>query len=232
MTRSSRPRRTAAAALSAAMLGLLAAPAQGVNIPEGGAVSADSVQIIHFQVREGCDGLPTDSLEVVIPEAVVNPSPEAMPGWSVETETVVIAGADEEAEPQVSRVRWTGGPLEDGQFLEFGLWARFPDDPDAVLEFPVIQRCGEVERAWTGEDEAMPAPTVTLQPRLGPRGMLGLVDAVAALESRVLELEDRLGDVNPQNLRTRVSDNESAVSELQGGLAELEQRVSDLEEGS
>lgn len=232
MTRSTRPRGALAAGLSASMLMLLAVPAQGVNIPEGGAVTSDSVFIIHFQVQEGCDGAATDTLEVSIPEAVVNPIPEAMPGWTVETETILMEGADEEAAPQVARVRWTGGPLEDGQFLEFGLWARFPDDPGATLEFPVIQRCGGVERAWTGVDEGMPAPTVTLAPRLGPRDLLDLTDSVAALEAEVQELQDRLGDVNPDNLRSRVSDNESAVEGIQASLADLEERVSEMEDDS
>lgn len=230
MARSLPTRRAAVTAGSiACLLALLAGPARGVNIPEGGAVSADSVFIIHFQVQEGCDGAPTDALEVTIPEVVANAVPEAVPGWSVEAQTVVTAGAEEEAEPQVSRVRWTGGSLPDGQFLEFGLWARFPDDPGAVLEFPVIQRCGQVERAWTGEDEAMPAPTVTLQPRLGPRDLLALADSIGALEARIEDLEERLGDADPGNLRARMRDMEASGEELLGRLDDLEQRLSDLE---
>jgi hypothetical protein len=29
--------------------------------------------------------------------------------------------------------------------------ARFPDEPGATIAFPVVQRCGTVERAWTDD---------------------------------------------------------------------------------
>ena len=105
MAASKRPRLITAAALGAVMLMVLAAPAQGVRIPEGGIVPPDSTFVIHFQVNEGCDGSPTDTLEVTIPESVGNPIPEAMPGWVVETETATTDGQDgADAEPRISRV--------------------------------------------------------------------------------------------------------------------------------
>lgn len=85
------------------------------SIPEGGAVTPDSVFVIHFQVREGCEGAATDTLEVAVPASVKNPTPEAIDGWDV---------AVTPAEPGTSvstTVTWTGGPLEDGSFKEFGL---------------------------------------------------------------------------------------------------------------
>jgi uncharacterized protein YcnI len=230
MPSQTRPRHAIATGLGAGLLMLLSVPAQAVNIPEGGAVTPDSVQVIHFLVREGCDGAPTDSLEVSIPESVENVTPEAVAGWQAGTDVTVVDGAEAEAEPRVTTVRWTGGPLEDGQFLHFGLWARFPDDPGATLEFPVIQRCGEVERAWTGASDEMPAPTVTLADRIGPRGLLDLSESVSALEADVEELQTRLGDVDPDNLRSRVTDIESVLERFRDRLDGLTQRVSDLED--
>ena len=57
-------------------------------------------------------------------------------------------------------VRWTGGELEDGLLMDFGIRARFPDAQDEVLEFPVVQRCGDVEQEFT--------PTITLTTALRP----------------------------------------------------------------
>lgn len=230
MAASKRPRLTAAA-VSAVMLMVLAAPAQGVRIPEGGIVSPDSTSVIHFQVYEGCDGSPTDMLEVTIPESVRNPIPEAMAGWAVETETVPTEGQD--TEPRTSLVRWTGGPLEDGQLLEFGLRLRFPDEPGAVLEFPVVQRCGpDIVRAWTGADEAFSVPTLVLAERLNERDLIALSESVDELVAEVEDLRAQIRGVDSVNLRSRVADAESATQELAKRLDGLAERISVLEEAA
>jgi uncharacterized protein YcnI len=228
---SKRPRLITAAAVSAVMLMVLAAPALGVRVPEGGVVPSGSTFVIHFQVHEGCDGSPTDMLEVTIPESVGNPTPEAVPGWVVETETVATEDPDTEA--RTSLVRWTGGPLEDGQLLEFGLRLRFPDDPGAVLEFPVVQRCGaDLEQAWTGADEAFPVPTVVLAERLTVRDLIALNEAVDELVAEVDELRTQIRGVDAVNLRSRVTDSESATQELAKRLDRLAGRISVLEEAA
>jgi len=233
MAASKRPRLITAAALGAVMLMVLAAPAQGVRIPEGGIVPPGSTFVIHFQVHEGCDGVPTDTLEVTIPETVGNPIPEAVPGWVVETETATTEGQDgADAEPRISLVRWTGGPLEDGQFLEFGLRLRFPDEPGAVLEFPVVQRCGELEQAWTGADETFPVPTVVLAERLSERDLIALNASLDELVTEVKDLQTQIGDVDAANLRSRVTDSESATDEMLKRLDRLAERLSVLEEAA
>jgi uncharacterized protein YcnI len=231
MAASKRPHLISAAAVSAVMLMVLAAPAQGVRIPEGGVVQPDSTFVIHFRVIEGCDGSPTDMLEVTIPESVGNPIPEAVPGWVVETETVPTEGQD--AEPRTSLVRWTGGPLEDGQLLEFGLRLRFPDEPGAVLEFPAVQRCGpDIEQAWTGADEAFPVPTVVLAERLSERDLVALDESLDALVAEVAELRTQIRGVDAVNLRSRVNDSESATEELAKRLDRLAGRIRVLEEAA
>jgi uncharacterized protein YcnI len=208
--------------LSAGLLGLLAAPVQAsVNIPEGGAVPPDSVFVIHFQVFEGCDGAPTDALEVTIPDGVRNPLPQGVPGWETEIDTTVEG---EDAERTV--VRWTGGLVEPDEYIEFGLRARFPDEPDATLAFPVVQTCGTVQTELTGDE----APTVTLSPRVGPRGIIELDETVAQLSSDVEELDGRLAGVDPVNLRSRVSDLEDAVGQLEETVEQLTQAVEELQD--
>lgn len=235
MAASKRPRLIASASLGAVMLMVLAAPAQGVRIPEGGVVPSGSTFVIHFQVNEGCDGSATDALEVTIPETVGNPIPEAVPGWVVEAETVPTEGQDDgDADPRISLVRWTGGPLEDGQLLEFGLRLRFPDDPGASLEFPVVQRCGpELEQAWTGAADAeFPAPTVVLAERLSERDLITLNETLDELVTEVEALRAQVGDVDAANLRSRVTDGESATDEIVRRLDRLAGRISVLEEAT
>lgn len=231
MAASKRSAFLSASSMSAVMLMMLAAPAQGVRIPEGGVVPSGSTFVIHFQVHEGCDGSPTDALEVTIPGSVENPIPEAVPGWQVETETAATDGQD--ADPRISLVRWTGGPLEDGQLLDFGLRLRFPDDPGVTLEFPVVQHCGPgLERAWTGADESMPVPTVVLAERLSERDLIAVSESLDALVAEVEELRSQMGDVDAGNLRSRVTDMESASEEIMKRLDRLAQRISDLEEAA
>lgn len=151
------------ATLGAGLALALAAPAvANVHIPEGGAVTPNSVLVINFQVQEGCDGAATDRLEVTIPESISNPVPEDVPGWA---EVLVFEdGAD--GQPRVAQVHWIGGPIQDGLFAEFGLRAGFPDELGGTVEFPVVQHCGLLEKTSN--------PTVALQPRLGPRDLIEL----------------------------------------------------------
>jgi periplasmic copper chaperone A len=215
-------------AIAAGLTGLIAAPAAAVNIPEGGAVTADSVFVINFQVQEGCDGAPTDALEVTIPDSIQSPQPEWVSGWDATVETVPAEGDDAER----TVVRWSGGPLPDGTFKEFGLRARFPDDPGATIAFPVVQTCGTVERAWTDDGGEMAAPTVTLNERFGPRDILALRDATVQLRSDVDGLSAQLGDVNVGNLRSRVSDTESGLTDVLDRLDALDEQLGQIADQS
>jgi hypothetical protein len=163
---------------------------------------------------------------------VENPIPEAVPGWVVETETATTDGQEGVDEPRISLVRWSGGPLEDGQFLGFGLRLRFPDDPGAVLEFPVVQRCGELEQAWTGADDAFPVPTVVLAERLSERDLIALNESLDELVAQVEDLRTQVGDVDAANLRSRVTDSESIADEMLKRLDRLAERLSVLEEAA
>jgi periplasmic copper chaperone A len=217
-------------AVAAGLAGLIAAPAAAVNIPEGGAVTADSLFVINFQVQEGCAGSPTDALEVTIPESVQNPQPEWVSGWDATVETIPAEGDDAEGERTV--VRWSGGPLPAGTFKEFGLRARFPDEPGATIAFPVVQTCGTIERAWTDDGGEMAAPTVTLNERFGPRDILDLRDSVAQLRGEVDGLIEQLGDVNVGNLRSRVSDTESGLTDIVDRLDALDEQLGQIADQS
>lgn len=238
MSRTLTPRRGILAGALASLMVTGAVPASAVNIPEGGAVTPDSVFLFHLRVTEGCDGLPMDELEVTIPEGVTNPKPEAVAGWDVEIEDpadmdeemdeveaeeaddATEDGDEDEFVPTV--VRWAGGELEDGLLLDFGMRARFPDTQDEVLEFQVVQRCGEIEQEF--------APTVKLTTRYGQGEISALADSVDELRAEVDvlradvdKIQGQIGEVNVTGLRNR-------VVVLEDEVVELDERVTMIEE--
>lgn len=65
---------------------------------------------------------------------------------------------------RIGTVTWSGGRIEPGEFQEFGVSFRTPDEPGTDLAFPTVQRYsdGEVVR-WIGPpDSEEPAPTVAI----------------------------------------------------------------------
>jgi uncharacterized protein YcnI len=226
MQRTSHQNLAIRAALAAGMLAAIAAPVQAVNVPDGGAVPPGRVSVVHFRVLDGCEGQATEGLELAIPEGVTQVIPEAVPGWSVETETV-----DRDGVPEVAVVRWIGGPLPDRQMLEFGLRAAFPDEPGAVVQIPAVQRCSTTTLEWSGTDEETPAPVVRIAERLGAQDLIALGDAVAELSLVVEELGLRLGDVDVPNLRSRVSELESSLQDIASTLKDVDGRLDAIEDG-
>jgi periplasmic copper chaperone A len=225
MTMSIHPvrRRSVGALVITAVFLAVAAPVVGLpTIPESELVSSDQRQLIHVRIQTGCDELPTDQVEVQIPEGVVGVVPEAVPGWTVETE---VAATDpyelfgETQNDRVALVRWLGGSVPADQFADFGIAAVFREAP-AELAFPVTQLCGSEELAWTevpeeGQDPAdlaFPAPVVTVAapgPSVDLAALQETVEAidaqakrlatrVNALEEKVQALEARLGSPSPE----------------------------------
>ena len=73
----------------------------------------------------------------------------------------------------VREIDWSGGNLPDGFYDEFVFVASLPDQPGAVLHFPVIQECAKGTVRWidipaagqTEDDVKAPAPALTLGPK-------------------------------------------------------------------
>jgi uncharacterized protein YcnI len=202
MHRSARARIGARAALVASLpLLAIALPASAhVTIPEGQVPGGGEGAVIHLRIPHGCEGAATDAIEVQIPEGVIGVTPEAVPGWTVETETVAtdpyeLYGAT--LTERTSVVRWSGGPLEDHQYLDFGINAIFPEDA-GELTFPVVQRCGGAEEAWiqipeegqSEDDLERPAPTVAVVTEGADEP--DLAAQVADLQQQVADLQARL----------------------------------------
>lgn len=117
---------------------------------------------VSIRVPHGCEGAPTNIVEVQIPDGFTSIKPQAKAGWVVETEIVAL---DEPIEmhgntitERVSVIRWTGGNLADNQYDDFGISLKAPDAAGTTAEFPTIQYCGDDSVAWIGED----APSIDI----------------------------------------------------------------------
>ncbi|WP_309083840.1 DUF1775 domain-containing protein [Chelativorans sp.] len=127
-------------------------------------------------VPHGCEGEPTISVRVQIPEGFVGVKPMPKPGWTVEIEkgdygrTYQLHG-DEVASGPVA-VTWTGGSLADEHYDEFTLRGTLAEVEEGQrLFFNTVQTCPSgkeeawVEQAADGQDPhalERPAPFVTI----------------------------------------------------------------------
>jgi periplasmic copper chaperone A len=114
----------------------------------------------------------TTEVTMQFPENVISASFQDVPGW---TRRIQMAQLDEPIEEEgeepiserIASVTWTGGEVERGEFVEFGVSFQVPEDAPAgeALLFPTIQTYsnGEVVRWIAPEEEAdEPAPRVTV----------------------------------------------------------------------
>jgi len=154
---------------------LVAAPAWAHVTVDPAEAAADSYAKLTFRVPHGCDGAPTETVRVQIPDGVVSVKPQVVAGWEIET---VIGEYDEPVELHgnqvtegVKEVVWSGGSLSDEHLEEFGMSVKLPPGEGETLVFPAVQECpGGASERWVevaedGEDAhelEHPAPTVTL----------------------------------------------------------------------
>lgn len=171
---SRRPGRLAAVALLVLAFALVASPALAHVTANPSSAEPDGYFRTAFRVGHGCDGSPTTSVSVQIPDGVVSVRPEAVPGWEIETVIGELAepfdNHGETVTEGVREVTWSGGELPDEHFLEFGLSMRLPDTAGETLYFPFVQECPDGEEAWIEIPDTVeqwdeldsPAPFVTL----------------------------------------------------------------------
>lgn len=137
------------------------------SVPDGADVPSNSGAVIHVRIPHGCSGAAITAVEVQLPDGVVGAKPALIAGWTATTEmvpaTYTLWGT--EYTERVGTITWTGGPLPDGQFLDFGISATFQLEPGEYT-LPVIQYCGDESVAWvevpaagqTHDDLEHPAP--------------------------------------------------------------------------
>lgn len=130
-----------------------------------------------LQVPHGCEGKPTTTVRVQIPEGVIAVKPQPKVGWTLEKVKGSYAKSyDYHGTPTsegVKEVVWSGGNLADDEYDEFALRVFLTSDLKAgeMLHFPVVQECpdGKAER-WieipaagqSSDDLELPAPGLKL----------------------------------------------------------------------
>lgn len=177
ISRATRTVRLAAAGAVVAGISLLgAAPAFGHVSPDRSEVPAGSYTDIKLGVGHGCEGSPTNKLEVQIPDLLVGVTPYVVPGWTATITTAkldppVKDGHGADVTERDALVTWTAQPgqeLADGFKLQFGLSFQVPDKVGEALVFKTIQTCVEGSTDWIelasegGPEPESPAPTVMI----------------------------------------------------------------------
>jgi copper(I)-binding protein/uncharacterized protein YcnI len=132
------------------------------------------------QIMHGCDGSPTTSVKVSLPEGAVAARPLPKAGWTVTTSRGPFIRSYEAGHGTVSEgvkeVTWSGGRLADDHFDEFVVSLRLTDAfrPGDTVHFPVEQVCENGRRHWT----QMPGGTPVADG--GPAPGLRIVQAAGA----------------------------------------------------
>ncbi|MEP9355356.1 DUF1775 domain-containing protein [Xanthobacter sp. KR7-65] len=160
-------------ALAAAVAaGLAAAPASAhVTLEKSDAVAGTYYKAV-LKVGHGCEGSPTTSLKVTIPDGLVAAKPMPKPGWTLAAEAGAYDRAyafhGKEVREGVKSIRWSGGSLPDGQYDEFVFIAYLAPEAGArAVPVPVVQTCEKGELRWVevarpGEKAAQPAPVLKI----------------------------------------------------------------------
>jgi uncharacterized protein YcnI len=166
---------TRALGVAAAALVALAPMASAHVTVNPGEVEKGSFARLSFRVPNERDDAGTTTLEVNLPEDQAFPfvSTRPLPGWTATTEMRTldepVDAFGEQVTGVVSKITWTGGTINPGEFQEFDVSiGRMPEDADS-LAFPSIQTysSGEVVR-WIDpvvegqEEPEHPAPTLKL----------------------------------------------------------------------
>jgi uncharacterized protein YcnI len=117
-----------------------------------------------FKVGHGCEGLPTKTLTIAIPEGVNQAKPMPKPGWTLNTKTEKLATPYEyhgkKVDTRVSEISWSGGALADSHYDEFVVLIRTPERAGKVY-FKTTQLCAEggKQGRWDWHDIAPPGKT-------------------------------------------------------------------------
>jgi uncharacterized protein YcnI len=113
-----------------------------------------------FRVGHGCEGKPTLTLRIQIPEGVISVKPMPKAGWTLETVRGAYAKSyDYHGSPVsegVKEIVWSGGSLLDEHYDEFVVRGTLAGDfaPDSMLYFPVVQECENAAERWIEIPEA------------------------------------------------------------------------------
>ncbi len=132
-----------------------------------------------FRVGHGCEGKPTLTLRIQIPEGVINVKPMPKAGWTLETVKGAYAKTYDyhgsAMSEGVKEIVWSGGSLPDEHYDEFVVRGTLAGDfaPDSMLYFPTVQECDNAAERWieipeagkSADDYEFPAPGLKILPK-------------------------------------------------------------------
>jgi uncharacterized protein YcnI len=107
-----------------------------------------------MRVGHGCDGSPTVTLRVRIPEGVLAVKPMPKPGWKLDAVSGKYPKPASLGRAKVSEgvveLSWSGGKLPDGYYDEFVFIGSISDDLKAgqSIYFPTVQECEKGIHRW------------------------------------------------------------------------------------
>ncbi|WP_407319713.1 DUF1775 domain-containing protein [Isoptericola halotolerans] len=107
----------------------------------------DGTSAVTFVFDHGCDGAPTDAVQVTMPEGVEALAAVAPDGWTVDVTP--------------DQVRWAGEPVADGEVTELTVDVRMVGTAGQSFVFPAVQECtsgDSYDWADTDGSGAHPAP--------------------------------------------------------------------------
>lgn len=160
----------------------VAAPALAHVTIERGEAPAGSTYKAVFRVPHGCDGKPTNTVRVRIPEGFIAVKPMPKAGWQLDKVRGAYGRSYDYHGAQVTEgvleVVWSGGNLGDDEYDEFVLRGAFAADlvPGDTVYFAVVQECPEgLAERWieipaegqSSDDLELPAPAVRLTEKAG-----------------------------------------------------------------
>jgi uncharacterized protein YcnI len=155
---------------------LTAAPALAHVSISPSEAEAGAYAVLTVSVPHGCDGSPTTTVAIQVPEPILAVTPTRNPLWRVEKvmeklQEPVTDSHGTKVTERVGQVVYSARtPLPEGYRDAFQLSLRMPETAGETLVFPVVQSCKRGETAWIETAEAggdaheleAPAPTVTL----------------------------------------------------------------------
>ncbi len=159
-------------ALAAVAVGLLgvAAPAMAHVTLQPNEAPADGFTRLAVRVPNERDNASTTKVQVKFPPGFYSVSYEPIADWSVDVKMRKLDKPAEQFGEKVTEevaqvsISTSGAGIAPGQFRDFGLSLKMPNEPDKALTFKSLQTYsnGEVVR-WIGPPDAdEPAPQVTL----------------------------------------------------------------------
>ena len=163
------------AATATLMTAGLASASAHVTV-EPTSTDAGSYSVLTFAASHGCEGSPTTSFTISIPDTIADAKPTVYPGWNVEKVEEELAAPLTTADgatitKHIGKIIYTAQePLEDGYRMAFEVQVQNPDATGDTLAFPVLQSCADGQTDWAEvpaadqdpHELAAPAPAYTL----------------------------------------------------------------------